>query len=95
MFDSLNGRIALICVSSIVLGLFCGSMRRRSLAITIALLGPIALSYFLAWLEMSPVLHPSAERQGGWDLIAAFDWSLWGIPSSVMGYIFGRWQKRR
>jgi len=94
MFDSLNGGIPLICVASLVLGLFCASMQRRSFAITIALLGPIALSYLLAWLEMSPVLHPTLERQGGWDLVAAFDWSLWGVPSSVVGYIIGRWRAR-
>ena len=94
MVDSVSGGVPIVCALSIACAVFAARLRSRVAGFIVAMFAPLLVSFLLAWLLMSPVLHRSAEYQGGWDLVATLLWSLWGVPVGIASFMITRWRLR-
>ena len=75
-----------------VVGYLSSRFRSPLLGFLICIVAPVLVAYALAWVLMSPLLHPDAEAQGGWDLVATIFWSCWAVPVSMATHFFFRWR---
>ena len=83
---------AFVCVVSVLLGYLFRRLRSRSLGLGLAVIMPVLVSYILAWVLMSPLLHPGGEGPGGWDIVATLVWAIWAVPVCISSYVFFRWR---
>lgn len=83
MFDSVAGGIIPICVLAVLAGIALASVRSRRVALFLAVVVAIAISYAWYWLPL--IIWPPAhiDPQGGWDLVATILWSVFSIPTAV------------
>jgi len=95
MFDSVQGGLPIVCLMGAIIGWVGARVRRLFPGLGLAIAGPVALSYGLAWEEMSPLLHRQAEPPGGWDLVAAIYWTAWALPISIVVFGLARWWQAR
>jgi hypothetical protein len=90
MFDSIAGGIIPVCLLAAFVGFALSQLRSRLIALALASLGAVAVSYAWFWLPRVLGIGAHADPQGGWDLVATVAWSVLSVPAAVISQIVGR-----
>jgi hypothetical protein len=87
MFESVAGGIIPTCVLAALAGIGLASLRIRWVALLVAVLTAIAVSY--AWYWLPQLIWPAAhtDPQAGWGLVATIAWSVFAVPTAIVALL--------
>ena len=84
--------ISVLCSLSVALGVASAMIRKRSIALMVAIASPIVLCFVLAKMETTP---NALGTRNGWDVVLMMLGAVFAVPASGAGFAITRWLRRR